>query len=513
MKQKNYFWCMVTVIMVVVQLSLMVSCSKDDKEDAMLEVSPENLQISDSGEGTLTITSNTKWEVSTTADWLTFSTMSGMGNGQVTIRASGYSMSDRMAILTIKGEGISRQTLVTQKGVVIEKDGILHVNVFKAGVFPDLIEGRKTSTTRMKLSGKINGTDVVSLQDMMTTSKGGKLSYLDMSDAFIVEGGEPYKVYSSKSRNLAGREDLTTQNNIISESMFEDCDVIQELILPNSVVKISHYMFGYTFSSNIHTITIGQSTIGGVDHDDLDVRESLGALQWMDKLEDIKVHPDNQKYCAENGVLYNKDKTVLYVIPQKFQRTLLLPGSLITIGQAAFLHYNASSIKLPSSVRKLKSNAFWGSSIESIDVSNVDEMEEGVFYYCDKLQTVNLSKSLTIIPNATFTGCSALESIIIPNSVTELGDYSFSDCIILPSIRIPQSVRTIGKGVFLRCYNLNEIYMDSPTPPTFSSEIRNSYDIFGSNYKSISIYVPKGSKERYTSTFPWSELNIVEIAY
>lgn len=476
----------------------------------MLEVSPENLQISDSGEGTLTITSNTKWEVSTTADWLTFSTMSGMGNGQVTIRASGYSMSDRMAILTIKGEGISRQALVTQKGVVIEKDGILHVNVFKAGVFPDLIDSRKTSTTRLKIKGNLNGTDIISLREMMTSDKGGKLVYLDMSEASIVEGGEPYKEYYDKSRTRAeGWEGLTTQNDIISKCMFEDCDVIQELILPNSVVKISHYMFGYSWSSKIRSITIGKSTIGSVDHDDLDVQESLNVLAWMDKLEEINVHLDNPKYSSENGVMYSKDKTILYRIPRLYKKVLSLPNSLTTIGNNAFLYFNGN-IKIPSTVVRLKDGAFWRSKFERIDISNVVEMGEDVFLDCEKLRNVELPKSLTLIPKQTFRGCSALESIIIPNSVTAIGDYSFSYCIILPSITIPESVRSIGRGAFYGCYNLLDIYMDSPNPPTANSDIRTPADIFGSTYKEINLYIPKGSKDRYASTIPWSKMNIIE---
>ena len=111
---KKTFLCLVVTMMVAVFGVLLVSCGDDDEPAPMLEVSPENLQLDNNGEGTLTITSNTKWEVSSTADWLSFSTMSGVGDGQVTVRANGNSTADRMAIITIKGEGISRQAVVTQ---------------------------------------------------------------------------------------------------------------------------------------------------------------------------------------------------------------------------------------------------------------------------------------------------------------------------------------------------------------------------------------------------------------
>ena len=332
--------------------------------------------------------------------------------------------------------GIRTFTREEPEKPVYMKGGILYVNVYEAGVFPNLIDSRKTSTTRMKISGSLNGTDIISLQEMMSSDKGGKLVYLDMSDVSIVEGGEPYFRYYEYY--------ITTQNNIISKNMFKNCDVIQELILPNSVVKISHYMFGDN-SSNIHTITIGQSTIGSIDHEDLDVQESLNVLAWQNKLEEINVHPDNPKYSSENGVMFSKDKTILYHVPQKFQRNLSLPSSLTTIGYCAFLYYNASSIKLPGSVKKLRNCAFYSSLFRSIDLG--------------------------------------------------------------------ESLEEVGEGSLSSCEKLESIYIGTPVPPTASSDVKSCEGVFyryDSSYRNIKLYVPKGSKEKYASTIPWSELNIIE---
>ena len=354
---------------------------------------------------------------------------------------------DTMVGKNIVSGGIRTFTRQEPEKPLFVKDGILYVNVYEAGVFPDLIDSKKTSTTRMKINGNLNGTDIICLRDMMTSEKGGKLMYLDMSDASIVEGGEPYDEYYDKSRTRAGWERRTTQNNIISECMFEDCDVIQELILPNSVVKISHYMFGYSFDANIRTITIGQSTIGSIDHDDLDVQESLNVLAWMDKLEEINVHPDNPKYSSENGVMFSKDKTILYHVPPMYKKTLSLPNSLTTIGFQSFLDYSASSVKLPNSVKKLERWAFDWSNIRSIDIGT---------------------------------------------SVVEIGKYAFA-----------------------RCDNLESLYIGSSNPPSVGSDVKNGDDMFdryssSPDYRNIKLYVPKGSKEKYASTIPWSELNIIE---
>lgn len=299
----------------------------------------------------------------------------------------------------------------------------------------------------MIIKGNLNGTDVICLREMMISSKGGKLTHLDMSDASIVEGGDPYDEYYAKSRTRAGWERRITQNDIISENMFEGCDVIQELVLPNSVVRISHYMFGGMFSSNICSITIGQSTIGSIDHDDFDVQESLNVLAWMNKLEEINVHPENPKYTSENGIMFNKEKTILYHVPPMYKKALSLPISLTTIGFHSFLDYSSSSVKLPNSIKRLEKGAFELSNIKSIDVG--------------------------------------------------------------------PSVVEIGKHAFARCDNLESLYIGSSNPPSVGLDVKSGDDMFyryrsSPDYRNIKLYVPKGSKGKYASTVPWSELNIIE---
>ncbi len=120
-RRKAAHWLMLCLCLLHTPLFLMSSCSKDDdKEAPRLEVSPEELMLDSNGEGTLTITANTMWSVSTSAKWLTFSSMSGVGDGSVSVGVIGNSTSDRTAVVTVKGENISRQAVVTQKGTPSE---------------------------------------------------------------------------------------------------------------------------------------------------------------------------------------------------------------------------------------------------------------------------------------------------------------------------------------------------------------------------------------------------------
>lgn len=80
------------------------------------------------------------------------------------------------------------------------------ISVTKAGTLPDKIgTNKKGKITNLKLKGEINGTDIAFLRSMMTWST-SKLSYLDLLDAKIVEGGEPYYHYVYE---------LCTKNDVI----------------------------------------------------------------------------------------------------------------------------------------------------------------------------------------------------------------------------------------------------------------------------------------------------------
>jgi len=306
-------------------------------------------------------------------------------------------------------------------------DARLSIDVKKAGTFSELIgDSRKFTTSDLVVSGYLNGSDIVCLRDMMMTTKGGRLERLDMSEASIVAGGKPY-IYDVDG-------DFYTQDNTMSERMFEGCDAIRELILPNTVVRISHYLFGYSFRTNIRLITIGRSTVGSIDNDDNDV---LGFLAWMDNLEEINVHERNLKFSSYDGCLYDKYYSVLYNVPPKYgQNTFNAPGNVKTIAGYAFRGCTFSSIKLSGSVQKLEDRAFAHSEIKSIDMGGVSDIGEDVFLSCVKLETVILSRSMTYIRDNTFRGCTSLDNVTIPASVKLIGLYAFHTCDNLHDIYI-----------------------------------------------------------------------------
>lgn len=68
--------------------------------------------------------------------------------------------------------------------------------------------------------------------------------------------------------------------------------------------------------------------------------------------------------------------------------------------------------------------------IEGYYNTNKDNADEGAFYNCTSLATVNIPNTVEEIGNFAFYGCSKLKGkLIIPNTVTYIGVYAFYNCM------------------------------------------------------------------------------------
>ena len=179
----------------------------------------------------------------------------------------------------------------------------------------------------------------------------------------------------------------------------------------------------------------------------------------------------------------------------------------VSIGKNAFYGCSKlSTITIPKGLTSIGNSAFSGcSGLTSITIPNsVTSIGEWAFYGCSKLPTITIPNSVTSIEGYAFSGCSGLTSITIPNSVTYIGNSTFSHCSGLTSITIPNSVTYIGNGAFFGCSGLTSIV----------SQIVNPFVIYGidsSIYQNATLYVPKGTIDKYKTTSGWSQFkNIVE---
>ena len=167
----------------------------------------------------------------------------------------------------------------------------------------------------------------------------------------------------------------------------------------------------------------------------------------------------NSNFITENGVLYNKEKTLL-ISAYNVSETFVVPNSVTSIGDYAFSYCRGlTSITLPDSLTSIGDRAFYDcNGLTSITLpDSVTSIGDYAFWGCTGLTSITLPNSLTSIGAYAFSYCTGLTNIILPDSVTRIDTAAFQNCTGLTSIIIPESVPYIGNGLLRGCTSLTSI--------------------------------------------------------
>lgn len=246
------------------------------------------------------------------------------------------------------------------------------------------------------------------------------LCYPQASSATIFES--PATVETVGDYAFQGAINLTEINfseglKAIGRNAFWSSSKLTQISLPEGLLTIAYSAF---YGCNkLESISLPKS---------LQEIES-NAFRDCNSITSFFVDSENVMFTSdENGVLYNKDKTVLYNYPAKGADTeYIVPSSVTSVNNAAF-----------ANTSKLKSVVFEGS---------ITQIGDSVFQN-SSVESVTLPEGLTSIPGYTFDGCKNLSSILVPNTVTSIGVSAFRNCTSLSEIDLPDGITEIGSEAF-----------------------------------------------------------------
>ncbi len=261
-----------------------------------------------------------------------------------------------------------------------------------------------------------------------------------------------YKVTSIGDLVFSGA-DLTSLSlpsgiRSIGEECFSYSRIRGGLVLPDSLRVIKKNAF--CANSGIESIHI-PALVGPLE---------TRSISPMLDLQTITVDSANQYYSSYNGVLYNKDTTVLISCPAGKTGVFVIPDGVVCIAEVSMEACELSSIVIPNTVRTIKTMAFSEcEQLTSMHIpASVTHIEGGIFRGNKRLTDItidSLNTNYKVIDNVLYSMDMdtllsyhlASDSVRVLDGVKVIGMDAFS-INRLNVVVLPEGIETIQSGAF-----------------------------------------------------------------
>ena len=226
-----------------------------------------------------------------------------------------------------------------------------------------------------------------------------KVSGTGDMDSSVDSNPCPWKEYSDEIKNVIIGTGVTS----IGMGMFDNCNNLTSLSLPDTLKTISAYSFSSCKSLESVVIPNGVTNIG------------TSAFSSCKKLSNVTIPASvtNISALAFSGTPWFEA-----------QRSIDTPFVIIN-GLLINVFYKLSGdVVIPSTVNKICDQAAWGcSEITSLTIpETVTEIGHNAFNGCEQLKSVTIPSSVESIGMQAFINCNALSNVIILNTGAKIYD-------------------------------------------------------------------------------------------
>lgn len=354
-------------------------------------------------------------------------------------------------------------------------------------------------------------------------------------------------VSTLKDVNLAG------SIRVIGKSAFRKCDSVNVIQWPSQLQVIHDYAFVESGVTN-GSFPVKLQEIGDFAFFSAKIKKVVLPASFIKigdaafhsiNLECFEVNNANPEYASFEGLLMNKDKTEILVVPLGKKGHQHLPSTLREVGKFAFLGSSVEEVTLPPTLKIIRKGGFEDcGQLRAVHFSEgLDSIGEDAFRRCSQLSDISLPASLKSVSGNAFYLCSALNDIdlspankylvkddgdiydakrstlvvvapgksgsyTVRDGVTRIGSHAFSLTDKLAEVNMPGSVRYIDEGAFAGCTLLQRLSL-SPAleeigdwafydcgelmlPPLPASLKKLGRYAFDKNYSLESIVIPDG---------------------
>ena len=278
----------------------------------------------------------------------------------------------------------------------------------------------------VEIPSMLGGKPVVAIGDN-AFNRNETITSVTMPDSVTTIGQRAF--YDCKAlKQLTLPENLTD----IGAYAFSGCTALQNVTLPGKLATIAERAFDYTALTAIH-IPASVTMIG------------QRALSQNYDLLKITVDETNNVYCAEDNVLYNKEKTKLIRAGSGLSGDWSIPFGVKTVEAMAFWNcWTLETLRIPATVQSIGQIDMLGGCCEKLSAIVVDaanpvyssldgalcSKDGTVLYYLpENIGTYTVPDSVTRIANGAIQFTSSEQeglNLTLPESLSVIEDGNFS---------------------------------------------------------------------------------------